>query len=99
EGKVELKIDKLDSHTKGQNVLRFSVIDTGIGIDPKNQKKIFEAFVQEDISNTKKYGGTGLGLTISNELLALMGSKLELKSEVGKGSQFYFDASFKVDSN
>lgn len=98
EGKVELKIDKLENHVKGCEVLRFSVLDTGIGIDPKNQKKIFEAFVQEDISNTKKYGGTGLGLTISNELLALMGSKLELKSEVGKGSQFYFDASFKVDS-
>lgn len=98
EGEVELKIDKLENHGAGQDTLRFLVIDTGIGIDPKNQKKIFEAFVQEDISNTKKYGGTGLGLTISNELLALMDSKLELKSEVGKGSQFYFDASFKVES-
>ena len=97
-GDVELKIDKLESLIANEERLRFSVIDTGIGIDPKNQQKIFEAFVQEDISNTKKYGGTGLGLTISNELLALMGTKLELKSEVGKGSQFYFDVSFKVES-
>jgi PAS domain S-box-containing protein len=98
EGEVELKIDKLKNSVAGQDTLRFSVMDSGIGIDPKNQKKIFEAFVQEDISNTKKYGGTGLGLTISNELLALMDSKLELKSEVGKGSLFYFDASFKVEA-
>jgi signal transduction histidine kinase len=97
-GEVEMKIDTLKNVYEGEVRLRFSVLDTGIGIDSRNQHRIFEAFVQEDISNTKKYGGTGLGLTISNELLALMDSKLELKSEVGKGSQFYFDVSFKVES-
>lgn len=90
QGKVELKINKLESNSAATSRIHFSVSDTGIGIDPKNQQKVFEAFIQEDISNTKKYGGTGLGLSISNKLLALMGSRLELESEKGKGSLFHF---------
>jgi signal transduction histidine kinase len=90
DGSVELKIDILSNKVPNKTKLRFSVRDTGIGIDPKNQQKIFEAFVQEDITDKKKYGGTGLGLSISNELLALMGSHLELESEKGKGSLFHF---------
>jgi signal transduction histidine kinase len=97
QGEVELKIENLSRGDAEINGLRFSVKDTGIGIAPANHRKIFEAFVQEDISTTKRYGGTGLGLTISNELLALMGSQLELKSEIGKGSSFYFTISFKTD--
>lgn len=88
QGKVELKIEAPSAE---RPMYRFSIIDTGIGIDVKNQQRIFEAFVQEDISITKRFGGTGLGLSISNGLLALMGSKLQLKSESGKGSLFYFD--------
>ncbi|MCE2996206.1 MAG: ATP-binding protein, partial [Flammeovirgaceae bacterium] len=57
---------------------------------PENQEKIFKAFAQGDSSSTKKYGGTGLGLSIASSLLALMDSKLELMSEVDKGSTFYF---------
>ena len=89
-GEIELKIEVtavVDSITH----FRFSVRDTGIGIKPDKQQKIFEAFSQEDGTTTKKYGGTGLGLTISNKLLGLMGSKLELVSAPGKGSTFYFD--------
>ncbi|EIM77118.1 multi-sensor hybrid histidine kinase [Nitritalea halalkaliphila LW7] len=71
--------------------LQFAVIDTGIGIHPDNQKRIFEAFSQEDNTTTRKFGGTGLGLTISNKLLFLMGSKLKLHSLPGEGSTFYFD--------
>lgn len=95
-GEIELKIENL--HSDGDfNRIRFSVRDTGIGINPAKQKKIFEAFSQEDSSTTKKYGGTGLGLTISNRLLGLMGSNLQLVSEVGKGSTFFFDVTFKTE--
>ena len=95
-GEVELKIEVLASEG-GQTMLRFGVRDTGIGIKHDRQWKIFEAFSQEDGSITKKYGGTGLGLTISNKLLGLMGSQLELKSRPGAGSFFYFDLSLKSE--
>ncbi len=72
-------------------IIRISIKDTGIGIKNKNQEKIFHAFLQEDNSTSKRFGGTGLGLSISNQILALMDSKLELKSEFGIGSEFYFD--------
>lgn len=89
-GEIELKIENLETF-EGKNKIRFSVRDTGIGIKPDKQSKIFEAFSQEDSSTTKKYGGTGLGLAISNSLLRMMGSQLNLTSEVDKGSTFYFD--------
>tara|TARA_R110002012_G_scaffold86322_2_gene214614 strand:+ start:134703 stop:139034 length:4332 start_codon:yes stop_codon:yes gene_type:complete len=95
-GEIELKLENLET-TGDQCKIRFSVRDTGIGINPVKQKKIFDAFSQEDSSTTKKYGGTGLGLTISNRLLGLMGSKLQLVSAPGKGSTFYFDAIFKTE--
>lgn len=92
-GEVELKVEKRDEGLQeGVPVLfRFSVKDTGIGIPMEKQQKIFDAFSQEDASTTRKFGGTGLGLAISNKLLGLMGSGLQLKSEPGKGSTFYFD--------
>lgn len=97
EGTVELKIEVLEKESDKQSQkFRFSVIDTGIGIALKNQQKIFEAFTQENPTAVKKYGGTGLGLTISNRLLALMGSKLSLESKQGEGSVFYFDLILKL---
>ncbi len=95
-GEIELKIETLPSTNNNDTVFRFGVRDTGIGVDPKNQKKIFEAFSQEDGSTTKRFGGTGLGLTITNKLLSMMGSQLQLQSETGKGSTFYFDVTFKT---
>lgn len=92
-GEIELKVTQLDKEDR----LRFEVRDTGIGIRPEKAHKIFEAFLQEDVSTTKKYGGTGLGLTISNKLLALMGSFLQLESEPGKGSRFFFDITVKTE--
>ncbi|MFY7741730.1 MAG: PAS domain S-box protein [Flavobacterium sp.] len=97
-GKVKLKIEVMDRITTHQTRLRFSVIDTGIGIRRENQAKIFEAFSQEDSSTTRQYGGTGLGLSISNKLLALMNSKLELISEQNVGSTFYFDVNVQSSS-
>lgn len=96
EGEIELKIENTQE-VEGKNLLRFSVRDTGIGISLEKQEKIFEAFSQEDSSTTKKYGGTGLGLTISNKLLGLMGSQLQLKSAPGKGSTFYFDVVLETE--
>ncbi len=72
-------------------VLSFSVSDTGIGISDDNIKDLFDAFSQADTSITRRFGGTGLGLTISSKLLKLMDAPLQVKSELGKGTQFYFD--------
>ncbi|WP_215226410.1 PAS domain-containing hybrid sensor histidine kinase/response regulator [Echinicola shivajiensis] len=97
-GEIELKLSPLGKANKnGEMAIRFSVKDTGIGIHPDKQNKIFKAFSQEDVSTTKKYGGTGLGLTISNSLLHMMGSKMNLVSELGKGSTFYFDLKVKCE--
>jgi len=95
-GEIELKIETLVAEEE-ETTLRFSVRDTGVGIKPEKQGKIFEAFSQEDGSTTKKYGGTGLGLTITNKLLGMMGSKLELKSRPGAGSCFYFDITLRSE--
>jgi PAS domain S-box-containing protein len=94
-GKIFISLELLNIQSEEVKV-RFSVRDTGIGIKKENQVKIFEAFTQEDTSITKKYGGTGLGLTICNKILFLMDSKLELESEFGSGAKFYFDILFKT---
>ncbi|WP_158860128.1 histidine kinase N-terminal 7TM domain-containing protein [Lunatibacter salilacus] len=91
EGEVELSVEVMDRLPDKKVLLRFQVRDTGIGIDPKKQELIFEAFSQADSSTTKQYGGTGLGLTISNKLLSLMGSRLQVESVLDEGSIFYFD--------
>ncbi|CAM3664622.1 PAS domain S-box protein [Mucilaginibacter galii] len=96
-GEVELKISPLTQLVQGRMTLRFEVRDTGIGIQKEKQGKIFEAFSQEDASTTKKYGGTGLGLTISNKLLGLMGSKLQLESSPNRGSRFFFDITVEAE--
>lgn len=98
QGEIELKITPLTDPTQDYVTFRFEVRDTGIGIKPEMQERIFDAFSQEDASTTKKYGGTGLGLTISNKLLGLMGSRLELVSKPGAGSCFSFDVRLKTET-
>ena len=84
--------------TLGENHarLRFAVTDTGSGIPPDKRELIFEAFSQADSSFTRRYGGTGLGLTIASQLVLLMGGRLELESKVGKGSMFHFTLPFAL---
>lgn len=90
QGEIELKVEK-QQMKEGNISLRFSVRDTGIGIPDEKQQHIFDAFTQENSSISKRYGGTGLGLTISNNILGYMGSRLQLKSTLQKGSVFFFD--------
>ncbi|WP_321430565.1 histidine kinase N-terminal 7TM domain-containing protein [uncultured Methanolobus sp.] len=97
EGEIELKVEAKPVFDYNKMEFTFSVIDTGIGIEEENKNRIFESFSQADGSITRKYGGTGLGLTISNSLLEMMGSKLELESKLGKGSTFYFRVKLSVE--
>ena len=81
---------RTESEDGAQPLLRFSVRDTGIGIPADRQQLIFSPFVQADSSTTRQYGGTGLGLTISTRLVSMMGGRIWVDSEVGKGSEFHF---------
>ena len=94
-GEVELEV-KVESREADQIQLHFMVRDTGIGIPREKQKMIFDAFSQVDGSTTRKYGGTGLGLTISARLVEAMQGKIWVESEVGHGSCFHFTASLGV---
>jgi PAS domain S-box-containing protein len=97
-GVVELKLSLLEREGNfGQ--IQFSVCDTGIGISDAQKKKLFKAFSQADSSTTRKYGGTGLGLVISDQLVQKMGGKLEVKSIEDEGSEFYFTLETELRDN
>ncbi len=90
-GEVVVRVG-LESQTAEGFCLHFAVSDTGIGIAPEQQEQIFEAFTQADASTTRRYGGTGLGLTIASRLVELMGGRLRVESALGRGSTFHFTA-------
>jgi len=89
EGEVAIHVS-CDSPRDENLLIHFMVSDTGIGISQKNQKNIFGAFSQADMSTTRRFGGTGLGLSISERLVKLMGGRIWVESEEGKGSRFHF---------
>ncbi len=95
EGEVSLKVDR-DTDSTAPTALRFSVADTGIGIASDKLGRVFERFTQADSSTTRRFGGSGLGLTISKRLVELMGGQIGVTSTPGQGSVFAFSVPFEV---
>ena len=100
-GDVVLRVRHLDSRRANgtDGGVHFAISDSGIGIPATKLKSIFDAFSQEDGSTTRKYGGTGLGLTISSRLVEALGGRIWVESEVGQGSTFHFSAQFELDES
>jgi len=96
-GKVTI-VASLSEKTNHHTIIDFEVADTGIGIAPDKLENIFESFTQASSDTTRKFGGTGLGLTITKRLLELMGSEIKVTSELGKGSVFHFSLQLKNSS-
>ncbi len=94
-GDIVLRVET-DSVSSEATVLQFAVSDTGIGISPEKQAHIFDPFEQVDASTNRKYGGTGLGLAICSQLVQMMGGRIRVESEPGRGSTFYFSARFDL---
>lgn len=97
-GSITLGARKVSSTSKKATIL-FTVQDTGIGIPAHKQQEVFDSFTQADTDTTRKYGGTGLGLAISKKLVGLFAGDLQLRSEEGKGSTFFFTVELEINEN
>ncbi len=93
-GRVEIGVQQVQAAGEGKLSIRFTVEDEGVGIGPEQMSRLFKPFSQADGSTTRKYGGTGLGLVISKELVEMMGGTISVESELGKGSRFSFTLPF-----
>ena len=98
-GEVVVMVETIKELKNNELIMKFSVKDTGIGLSPEQQSKLFSEFTQASSSTTRKYGGTGLGLAISKKLANLMGGDVGVISELGNGSTFYFTARLKYQQN
>ncbi|BBP44507.1 PAS domain S-box protein [Thiosulfativibrio zosterae] len=98
EGEIVIGVEEV-SRSQDQVELHFWVKDSGIGLTPEQQSKLFQSFSQADTSTTRKYGGTGLGLAISKQLVEMMGGKIWVESEAGEGATFNFTAKFGLQKN
>jgi signal transduction histidine kinase/CheY-like chemotaxis protein/HPt (histidine-containing phosphotransfer) domain-containing protein len=96
EGDVIIRVDRVPESGADHVTVRFQIIDSGIGISQEAQATLFEAFTQAESSTTRRFGGTGLGLTISQRLVEVMGGEIGVESELGKGSCFSVTATFPV---
>jgi PAS domain S-box-containing protein len=94
EGEVVLRVGLVEE-TEGSAVVRFEVQDTGIGMTQEQRSRLFQSFSQADATTTRRYGGTGLGLAISKQLVEMMGGEIDVESEPGKGSTFWFTVPFE----
>ncbi len=98
QGYLEVRVEQ-DPEDARAGCLRFAVADTGIGIPEEKLSAVFESFTQADSSTTRKYGGTGLGLTISRQLVELMGGRIWVESQMGRGSTFFFTVKLAVNED
>lgn len=97
-GDVFVRVKKI-KEDNNKTLLHFEIEDNGVGISKKKQKSIFESFSQASLQINRKFGGTGLGLAIVKNLLELMGSRIQLESQLGKGSRFWFDINFNISED
>src|SRR6185503_6657175 len=94
-GEVVLEVER-EGPEGAAVTLHFTVSDTGVGIPTEKQATIFESFTQADPSTTRRFGGTGLGLAIASQLVALMGGRIWVESQPGRGSRFHFTIPFDI---